>query len=121
VSGTERRLENLKKLLEQARERLRLDIGFVLWEGSTVPAGLPRDALATRTQVLPAGPPPDNDRFDVTHHRSLVRFVVHDNSAPRPRIKSTKPGKLVAMKLASSIFTGFSLASPSTSAAMAIR
>jgi cyclopropane-fatty-acyl-phospholipid synthase len=33
-------------LLEQARERLGLDLGFVLWEGSTVPAGLPRDALA---------------------------------------------------------------------------
>jgi cyclopropane-fatty-acyl-phospholipid synthase len=33
-------------LLEQARERLGLDLGFVLWEGSTVPAGLPCDALA---------------------------------------------------------------------------
>lgn len=46
MSGTERRLKNLMTLLEQARERLGLDLGFVLWEGSTVPAGLPRDALA---------------------------------------------------------------------------
>jgi cyclopropane-fatty-acyl-phospholipid synthase len=46
VSGTKGRLKNLMTLLEQARERLGLDLGFVLWEGSTVPAGLPCDALA---------------------------------------------------------------------------
>jgi cyclopropane-fatty-acyl-phospholipid synthase len=46
MSGALRRLENLTLLLEHARERLGLDIGFVLWDGSTVPAGLPRDALA---------------------------------------------------------------------------
>ena len=36
----------------------------------------------------------------------------HDKFAPSPRINSTKPGKLVAMKLASSTLTGFSLAKP---------
>ena len=34
------------RLLGHARERLRLDFGFVLWDGSTVPVGLPDDALA---------------------------------------------------------------------------
>jgi cyclopropane-fatty-acyl-phospholipid synthase len=33
-------------LLAHARERLGLDLGFVLWDGSTVPAGLAGDALA---------------------------------------------------------------------------
>jgi cyclopropane-fatty-acyl-phospholipid synthase len=40
------RLESLARLLEHARERLGLDLGFVLWDGSTLPTGLPHDALA---------------------------------------------------------------------------
>ncbi len=48
MSGAERRLRSLAKLLEHARERLGLDLGFVLWDGSTVPAGLPHDALAVQ-------------------------------------------------------------------------
>jgi cyclopropane-fatty-acyl-phospholipid synthase len=46
VSGTERRLETLKRLFEHLRERLGLDVGFVFWDGSTVPAGLPPEAFA---------------------------------------------------------------------------
>ena len=45
----------------------------------------------------------------------------HAKSAPNPRICGTKPGKLVAMKLTSSTPTGFSLASPITRNAMAMR
>src|SRR5262245_33168525 len=42
-------------------------------------------------------------------------------SAPSPRSIATKPGKLVAMKAVSSTFTGRALASPITSADMAMR
>ena len=45
----------------------------------------------------------------------------HESSAPSPRINSTNPGKLVAMKAASSTPTGWSLASPITSADIASR
>ena len=45
----------------------------------------------------------------------------HERSAPRRRISSVKPGKLVAMKAASSTPTGCSLPSPITSADMAMR
>ena len=45
----------------------------------------------------------------------------HDKSALRVRINSTKPGKLVAMNVPSSICTGLSLARPSTIAAIATR
>src|SRR5690348_8929610 len=45
----------------------------------------------------------------------------HVRSAPTDRINSTKPGKLVAMNALSSMRTAFSLASPMTSADMAIR
>jgi len=40
------RIEGLKELLAHARERLGLDLGFVLWDGSTVPADLAPGALA---------------------------------------------------------------------------
>jgi cyclopropane-fatty-acyl-phospholipid synthase len=40
------RLQAFKRLLTEARERLGLPLGFVLWDGSTVPADLAPDALA---------------------------------------------------------------------------
>src|SRR4029077_4160319 len=57
----------------------------------------------------------------LARRRRAVDGDDHDKFAPSPRINSTKPGKLVAMKLASSTLTGFSLANPMTSAAMAMR
>jgi cyclopropane-fatty-acyl-phospholipid synthase len=44
--SAEKRLASLKRLLNHVRERLELDLGFVLWDGSTVPARLPPDGLA---------------------------------------------------------------------------
>jgi cyclopropane-fatty-acyl-phospholipid synthase len=46
MNGAQARLRIAKRLLAHARERLGLDIGFVVWDGSTVPADLPADALA---------------------------------------------------------------------------
>lgn len=40
------RLDRFRRLLAHAHERLGLQIGFVLWDGSTVPAALAPDALA---------------------------------------------------------------------------
>ncbi len=42
----ESRLSSLKKLLGQMRDRLGLDVGFILWDGSTIPDGLAPGALA---------------------------------------------------------------------------
>lgn len=41
-----RRLDALRRLLTHLNERILSDIGFVLWDGSTVPADLAPDALA---------------------------------------------------------------------------
>ncbi len=41
-----RRLDRFKRLLAHVQDKLGLQIGFVLWDGSTVPTGLPPDALA---------------------------------------------------------------------------
>src|SRR3954447_5736602 len=46
MSSAADRLQSFKRLLANARERLGLDLGFVLWDGSTVPADLPGDAIA---------------------------------------------------------------------------
>jgi cyclopropane-fatty-acyl-phospholipid synthase len=41
-----RRLQSLTTLLAHLRERLGVDIGFVLWDGTTVPSDLAPNALA---------------------------------------------------------------------------
>jgi cyclopropane-fatty-acyl-phospholipid synthase len=46
MDAAQRRLDSLKQLLGHARERLAIDVGFVLWDGSRVPADHPADALA---------------------------------------------------------------------------
>ena len=46
MDATEKRTAAVKKLLTHARERLGLDVGFVLWDGSTVPANLPGGSFA---------------------------------------------------------------------------
>ena len=46
VSGAEKRAKNFRRLLMHARDRLGLDVGFVLWDGSTVPEDLAPDAFA---------------------------------------------------------------------------
>jgi cyclopropane-fatty-acyl-phospholipid synthase len=46
MTSTERRLNSVRSLLTHLRERLGLSLGFVLWDGSTVPDGLACDAFA---------------------------------------------------------------------------
>ncbi len=41
-----KRVESFRRLLEHAHERLKLEFGFRLWDGSRVPADYPRDGLA---------------------------------------------------------------------------
>ena len=46
MTAAARRLQSLASLLAHVRERLGVDIGFVLWDGTTVPADLKDDAMA---------------------------------------------------------------------------
>ncbi len=46
MNAGEKRVNSLKALLAHVRERLGLDVGFVLWDGSTVPDGLTPHSLA---------------------------------------------------------------------------
>jgi cyclopropane-fatty-acyl-phospholipid synthase len=46
MTAAARRLQSLTALLAHVRERLGVDIGFMLWDGTTVPSDLARSALA---------------------------------------------------------------------------
>jgi cyclopropane-fatty-acyl-phospholipid synthase len=46
VNAAEERLASLKRFLAHVRERLGIDVGFALWDGSSVPANLAPGALA---------------------------------------------------------------------------
>ncbi len=46
MTAAEKRLRAIRDLLAHARERLGLEMGFVLWDGSTIPADFSPSALA---------------------------------------------------------------------------
>ena len=46
MNTASKRLHSLRNLLVHARQRLGIDVGFVLWDGSTVPSNLTADAFA---------------------------------------------------------------------------
>lgn len=46
MNAAAKRLEAAKRFLAHVHERLALDFGFVVWDGSRVPAHYPRDGLA---------------------------------------------------------------------------
>ena len=46
MNWTVQRLDSLRRLLAHVRERLAFDVGFVLWDGSTIPAQLGASELA---------------------------------------------------------------------------
>src|SRR5215831_12698818 len=48
LSSAQQRVAGFRELLGHARDRLGLEVGFVLWDRSTVPAGLAPDAFAIR-------------------------------------------------------------------------
>ena len=45
MTAAQRRLNALKTLLAHVRERLQIDLGFAVWDGSTIPHNLPAGAL----------------------------------------------------------------------------
>jgi cyclopropane-fatty-acyl-phospholipid synthase len=46
MNRSEKRLDTLRRLLAHVRERLAFDVGFLLWDGSTIPAHLGPSQLA---------------------------------------------------------------------------
>src|SRR6478735_9928061 len=48
MTAAVRRLQSLTSLLAHVRERLGLELGFVLWDGTTIPADLAAHAIALK-------------------------------------------------------------------------
>ena len=67
MDATEKRAAAVKKLLTHARERLGLDVGFVLWDGSTAPAKLPGElfVIVIADEGVIAGPAAQAETRDI--------------------------------------------------------
>jgi cyclopropane-fatty-acyl-phospholipid synthase len=89
------RLESLKRLLAHVRERIGIDFGFVLWDGSSVPADLAPDALAIviadegAVAALVRGPNLETlTNLWVSRRIDIRNGTVFDLARRRPRIRT---------------------------------
>jgi cyclopropane-fatty-acyl-phospholipid synthase len=118
VNGAARRLSQFKQLLEHAHDKLALDFGFVLWDGTTVPDRLDPSGLAVligdegAIAGLVRRPKLDtllnlwvSGRFDI-RNGSILDLVAH-----RPKVRTRKIWKSVDKRLALSTALKFLFAS----------
>ncbi|MEO8740850.1 MAG: cyclopropane-fatty-acyl-phospholipid synthase family protein [Casimicrobiaceae bacterium] len=102
-----RRLENFKRLLAHIRDLLSLDFGFVLWDGSTVPADLPSNALsivfADEGVVAAILRRPNADTFLnlwITARIDIRNGVIFDFLARQPKLRTKEIRKRLGKRLA---------------------
>ncbi len=116
--GSIERLASFKRLLAHARERLGLDLGFVLWDGSTVPADWPANAPAiafTDEGVVAAFV--RHPSFDtlanvwVTGRLDICNGTIFDIAAIRPKVRTRDFAKALDKWLAISTLAKFLLVS----------
>jgi cyclopropane-fatty-acyl-phospholipid synthase len=101
------RLESFKRLLAHIHELLSLDFGFVLWDGSTVPADLPSNALAVvfadEGVVAAMLRRPNADTFLnlwVTARIDIRNGVIFDFLARQPKLRTKEIRKRLDKRLA---------------------
>jgi cyclopropane-fatty-acyl-phospholipid synthase len=109
-----RRLDAFKSLLKHLHERILPDIGFVLWDGSTVPPDLPADALALviadEGAIAAMIRRPNIDTFLnlwVTARFDLRNGSLFDLEARRPKGRSRALTKSLDKRLALSTLAKF--------------
>src|SRR6478672_4141608 len=107
MNAAARRLQSLKALLSHARDRLGVDIGFVLWDGTTVPEYLAPGALALAiadegaVAALIRRPKLDTLlNLLITSRLELRNGTLFDLAALRPRVRSRDFRKALDKKLA---------------------
>jgi cyclopropane-fatty-acyl-phospholipid synthase len=90
-----KRLQGMRELLVHVRETYGLDVGFVLWDGSTVPADLPSDAMAVviadegAVAALVRSPSIDTAaNLWVTSRLDLRNGSIFEMFARKPRVRS---------------------------------
>ena len=112
--SAEKRLVSFKRLLSHLRERLELDLGFVLWDGSTIPAGLAPDALALQitdegaVAALVRRPKLDTAiNLWVAGRIDLRNGSLFDVVARRPKVRTKDFVKVLEKKLAVGVAAKF--------------
>jgi cyclopropane-fatty-acyl-phospholipid synthase len=106
MTAAVRRLQSLTSLLTHVRERLGLALGFVLWDGTTIPADLAANAIALRiadegvVAALIRRPKLDTlFNLMVTARLELRNGTLFDLMAQRPRVRSKDFLKALDKKL----------------------
>ena len=101
------RLDSLKRLLAQVRERAGIDLGFVLWDGSTVPADLDPGALAVAIAdegvVAALLRRPNLERLSnlwVAKRIDIRNGTLFDVAGQRPRVRTRELRKTIDKTLA---------------------
>ena len=101
-----RRLETFKRLLAHIRDLLSLDFGFVLWDGSAVPADLPSSALAIvladESVVAAMLRRPNADTFLnlwITARIDIRNGVVFDFLAHQPQLRTKEIRRRIDKRL----------------------
>jgi cyclopropane-fatty-acyl-phospholipid synthase len=104
--GVENRTERLRRLLAHLRDTLGIDLGFRLWDGSTVPADLGPDALtlAIADESVASAlfrKPSLNTLLNlyVTKRIDVVNGTLFDMVKQRPKIRSRQVRKALDKKL----------------------
>ena len=112
--SAEKRLVSFKRLLSHLREKLELDLGFVLWDGSTIPAGLAPDALALQiadegaVAALVRRPKLDTAmNLWVAGRIDLRNGSLFDVVARRPKVRTKDFVKVLEKKLAVGVAAKF--------------
>lgn len=107
LSAAGSRLRAFKRLLQHAREQLAFDVGFILWDGSTIPAGLPASALAIAIAdegvIAALVRRPNIDTLAnlwVTGRLDLRNGSIFDLVARRPKIRTRQMWKALDKRLA---------------------
>ena len=102
-----RRLDSFKRLLAHIHELASLDFGFVLWDGATVPADLPSDALsivlADESVVAALQRRPNADTFLnlwVTARIDIRNGVIFDFLELQPKLRSKEIRRRLDKRLA---------------------
>ena len=114
-----RRLENFRRFLAHIHERILPDLGFVLWDGSTVPTDLGSDALALviadEGAVAAMMRRPNIDTFLnlwVTSRFDLRNGSFFDLAARRPKMRTRTLLKSLDKRLAIAALANFLFVPP---------
>jgi cyclopropane fatty-acyl-phospholipid synthase-like methyltransferase len=118
MTAAQRRLDALKALLAHVRERLQIDLGFALWDASTIPHDLPAAAfvlaIADEGAVAALIRRPKLDtllNLFAAGRIELRNGTLFDLMAQRPRVRAKDFLKALDKKLAFAVARQFLLVS----------